>query len=350
MKRKWMSLLLVMVLILTVLSGCTKPASNPNNGNDSGKSDDDDKITIGVAFATEVQYRWKFDEKFMREKAEELGADIIFQWANYDATKQANQVENLLSQGIDALIFIGVDNKMSNTVQKVKDEGIPIIGYDQLIEDAPLDLMIDRDNEKVGRLQMEAAIEYTGGKGNYVLIKGDPTSTVAQGISKAYHEVLEDYPDVKVVAEQFHQGWSPEKALETAENALSANKDDVQAFVASADGVAMGITPAIKANGLEGKVFLSGLDVELPNARAIVEGLQTMSVWTMIDEGARNAVEAAYKLAKGEEVIPDTVMQNGAYELPMLLMDVVAINKDNMDEFIDEIAPEGWLTRDDVYK
>jgi len=113
--------------------------------------------------------------------------------------------------------------------------------------------------------------------------------------------------------------------------------------------VALGIVPAIKASKLEGKVFLSGLDVEQASARLIAQGIQTMSVWTKIDEGAMRAVEAAVKLAKGQTPEHDTVIHNGPYEVPTLLVDVVAINKGNLDEFIDEIAPEGWITREDVY-
>lgn len=362
MKIKIISLLLVVTLLFALAVGCGSGSTegdidtesiDQSSSEDKGKddeSDPDEKITIGVSFATEVQLRWKYDEKFMTEKAEELGADIVFQWANYDANKQTNQVENLLSQDIDALIFVGVDAKMSNVVETVKEHGIPIIGYDQIIEDAPLDAMFDRDNRKVGRIQMEAALDYTGGKGNFALIKGNPASTVAQDIADVYHEVLKEYPDVNVVAEQFHQGWSPEKALETAENALSANNDDIQAFVVSNDGMAQAIIPALKANGLDGKVFVSGMDVEVPNCRSIVEGVQTMSVWTMIDEGAKQAVEVAYKLAKDETIEPDEVIQNGRYELPLFLMDVVAITKDNMDEFIEEIAPEGWITKEEVYE
>ena len=120
----------------------------------------------------------------MEQKAEELGADIIFQYANYDATKQANQVENLISQGIDVLVLNVVSGNMVNLVEKVRSQGIPVITFDNTVEGAQVDLNVDRDNVKVGRLQLEAALEYMGPEGgNVVLVKGDPGSAVAQRIS-----------------------------------------------------------------------------------------------------------------------------------------------------------------------
>lgn len=307
------------------------------------------KVKIGVALASEAQYRFKFDRKIMEEKAKELDADILFQFANYDATKQANQVENLISQGIDVLILNVVSGNMVNLVEQVRSQGIPVITFDNTVEGAQVELNVDRDNVKVGRLQLESAIEFMGGTGNVVLVKGDPGSAVAQRISQGYDKVAKEHPEVKIVANQFHEAWSPDKALKTVENALSANNDDIQAFVASADSVAMGIVPAIKAAKLDGKAFLCGMDVEVPAAKLINEGVMTMSVWTDIISGDQRTIEAAVKLAKGEEVVPDEVQQIGGFDIPTLLVDVIPITKDNLKQWLEEIAPEGWATPEEIF-
>ncbi len=310
----------------------------------------DKKVKIGVSLASEAQYRFKFDQKIMRERAEQLGAEIIFQFANYEAAKQANQVENLISQDIDVLILNVVSGNMVNLVDKVRKQGIPVITFDNTVEGAVVDLNVDRDNRKVGRLQLEAALEYTGGKGgNFVLVKGDPGSAVAQRISQGYDDVIAEHPEAKIVANQFHEAWSPDKALKTVENALSANNDDIQGVVASADSVAIGTLPAIKAARLAGKIYFCGMDVEVSAARLINQGVMTMSVWTDIVNGDRRTIDAAVKLAKGEPVVPDEIQKIGGLDIPVLLVDVMPIYKKDLRNWLENIAPEGWATEEDVF-
>lgn len=340
MKKTMVSLVMVGIMVSLLFSGCKAPAS----------TNAEKKVKIGVALASEAQYRFKFDQQIMKQKADELGAEIIFQFANYEAGKQENQVENLISQEIDVLILNVVSGNMVNLVNKVKAQGIPVITFDNTVEGAEVDLNVDRDNVKVGRLQMEAALEYTKNKGgNFVLVKGDPGSAVAQRISQGYDQVAAKHPEIHIVANQFHEAWSPDKALKTVENALSANHDDIQAFICSADSVAMGIVPAVKAAKLDGKSFICGMDVEVSVAKLIQEDIITMSIWSDIVTGDQRTVEAAVKLAKGEAVTPDEIQKIGGLDVPVLLVDVMPITKENLKEWINNIAPEGWITEEDVF-
>ena len=356
--KKFLCGLFAFVLSASLLAGCQSPAptdtaasaSTASLGDTQANQPEDGRIKIGVSFASEAQYRFKFDKQIMEQKAEELGADIIFQYANYDATKQANQVENMISQGIDVLVLNVVSGNMVNLVEKVRSQGIPVITFDNTVEGAQVDLNVDRDNVKVGRLQLEAALEYMGPEGgNVVLVKGDPGSAVAQRISQGYEAVAAEHPELNIVADQFHEAWSPDKALKTVENALSANNDDIQAFVASADSVALGIVPAIKAAKLDGKAFLCGMDVEISAAKLINEGVMTMSIWTDIVSGDQRTIEAAVKLGKGEEITPDEIQQIGGFDIPVLLVDVMPVTKDNLRQWLDEIAPAGWATEEEIF-
>jgi D-xylose transport system substrate-binding protein len=323
--------------------------ATPATGAASGQG-----VKIGVAMKTELQPRWRFDVKFMEEKAKELGAELIVQWANDDAAKQASQVENLLSQDIDVLVLVSVDDKAAGPMaQSAKDQGVAVIAYDIAIKDADVDLFLSRDNFKVGEYQVQGALDFTKGKGNYVLVRGDPANNVAQDLNKKYDELLKPYVDkgdIKIVADQSHQFWSPEKALETAENALSANEDNIQAFVVSNDGMATGVSQAVKERDLAGKVYISGLDVDVSNARLIVEGTQTISVWTRIEKMGAQAAEAAVQLAAGQKPRADAAVNNGKMDVPTQYVEVLPVGKDNMCEFITKIAPPGWITADQVYQ
>lgn len=305
-------------------------------------------FTIGIAFANENGARWHYDEKYMVETIEAAGGKALVQWANYDQTKQENQVDNLITQGIDALILIAVSSNMSATVEKVQDEGIPVVCYDNFVENAPLDAYLDRDNVEAGRLQMQAAMDAIGGAGKIVVIHGEPTSSVVLGMKKGYDEVLAGYPDVTVVLEQYCESYSAEKALKYAENALSANNDDIQAIVCTADVLALGILPALESAGLAGEVFLTGMDCEAAAMQAVNNGLIGIDIWTEIDVCATEAAKAAIALVKGEPVEYDEMIDNGGYQVPKKYVPIVGVTKDNIEEWVTSIAPEGWITMEQI--
>lgn len=311
----------------------------------SGKAEG---FTIGIAFANENGARWHYDEKFMVETIEAAGGKALVQWANYDQTKQENQIDNLITQGIDALILIAVSSNMSATVDKVKAEGIPVVCYDNFISNAPLDAYLDRDNVEAGRIQMEGAMDFIGGKGKIAIIHGEPTSSVVLGMKQGYDEVLAKYPDVEVVLEQYCESYSAEKALKYAENALSANNDDIQAIICTADVLSLGILPALESSGLAGKVFLTGMDCEVAAMQAVNKGYIGVDIWTEIDVCAKEAANAAIALVKGEPVKYDEMIKNGDYEVPKKYVPIVGVTKDNVEKWATEIAPEGWITMEQI--
>lgn len=308
----------------------------------------EDEFTVGIAFANENGARWHYDEKFMVDAIEAAGGTALVQWANYDQTKQENQVDNLLTQGIDALILIAVSSNMSATVEKVKAEGVPVVCYDNFIQDAPLDAYLDRDNKEAGKMQMQSAMDAIGGEGKIAIIHGEPTSSVVLGMKEGYDEVLAEYPDVEVVLEQYCEAYSAEKALKYAENALSANNDEIDAIICTADVLTLGVLPALESAGLAGEVYLTGMDCEVAAMQAVYKGEIGIDIWTKIDDCATRAAECAIALAKGEEFEYDELITNGEYEVPKIFVPIVGVTKDNLEEWATTIAPEGWITMDQI--
>lgn len=331
-------------------AGALVLAACGNGASADGDSSGDENIKIGVAMKTAVQARWHHEVDVMERIAAEQGAELIVQWANDDITQQGNQYENLMSQGIDALITVPVNDKAGPYLQAVKNEGIPIVAYDLLPEDIEIDYFVTRDNKAVGVEQAHAALAHIGdGAASVALLKGDAANMVAQGIASGYDEVLADTGSVTVVTDQWIQAWSTEEALSVAENTLSAHDDDVAAFITSTDGLAMGVVQAVRGRGLEGEVFVSGLDVEPANAQLIAEGVQTMSIWTDLDDHAEKAITAAIQLARGETPDADATTSNEGPEVPTGLAQVVPIYQDDLCRFIHEISPEGWITEEEVF-
>ncbi|MGF1625342.1 MAG: substrate-binding domain-containing protein [Alphaproteobacteria bacterium] len=318
---------------------------------------DGEGIVIGVAMRTQTQPRWAFDVASMQARADELGAELQVQWANDDPLAQSSQVENLLSLGVDALIIVAVDDRAAGSlVTAAAESDVPVIAYDIGIPDADVAYFLTRDNAEVGRLQVQGALEFAPPSAdnppNYVLIKGDPDNNVAREIAAVYEEMLQplaDAGEINIVADQWHENWAGQAALVTAENALSAHDDNIAAFITSNDSMAIGVAQAVRGSGLEGQAYISGLDADVTNDRLIVEGVISLSVWTRIDVMGERAVDAAVMLAKGEEPPADGVTPNGFGDIPSAFVTVQAVTADNMCEWITSVAPDGWVSVEDVY-
>lgn len=337
---------------LLVLSGCAAAEEAPSGptGETAETAETAEAVKIGVAMKTQLQERWAFDVQYMQARADELGASLVVQYANDDPALQASQVENLISQDIDVLIIVPVDDQAAATsVAVAQAEGIPVISYDIGVQDIVVDAFVIRDNLGVGTQQADTCLEKTGGSGNYLQIWGDAANDVAQAISVGQTAALEG-TDVNVLFADFNANWDPATAQATAENLLTANNDDVAAILTANDGMAGGVIQALQGRELGGEVCVTGLDATPQALKFILQGLQTASVWTPIDQQGSLAVDAAVALANGEEVAFQEKMDNGSgTEIPAVLVPVQAITADNVCDFILNIAPEGWVTVEDVY-
>ena len=158
---------------------------------------------------------------------------------------------------------------------------------------------------------------------------------------------LVDKGDIKIVGDQWVDSWLPEKALQIMENALTANNNKIDAVVASNDATAGGAVQALQAQGLAGKVVISGQDADLAGIKRIVAGTQTMTVYKPITKLATTAAEIAVKLGKDEKVENNAVLNNGLKDVPSYLLTPIVVTKDNIDE---TVIKDGFHTKESVYK
>jgi D-xylose transport system substrate-binding protein len=156
-----------------------------------------------------------------------------------------------------------------------------------------------------------------------------------------------DKGDIKVVADQWAKEWLAEEALKHVENALTANDNKVDAIVMSNDGTAGGAIQALTAQGLAGKVLVSGQDAELGALQRIVAGTQTMTVYKPIIKLAPAAVDAAVALAKGQKPQTTRTVNNGRIEVPSILIEPISVDKTNID---DTVVKDGFQKREDIYR
>lgn len=338
-----------LVASLLCFSSCTKKTSSNNN------------LKIGFLLKTMQEERYQTDKAVFIKKANELGAEVVFDSCNNDEQTQLSKFENMLAQGVKVIVLQPVNTGTAgNMVKTANKQGVKVIGYDSMLVNGPLDLMVMQDSWAVGKIQGEEMIKWfqkTKGKieGNVVLIKGQPGDSNAIAMSSGALEIINANPGLKLVVEQFHEGWATDKAMATTENALTKFQNNIDAFICNNSGMARGVIAALKAQGLNdtNKRFVAGSDADLVNIRYVAQGEQTVEIWKKIPPLAEKAAELAVLVAKNMDkpvttlVTVDKTINNGAVEVPTIVTPVVAVTKENV---LDTIVKEGVFTKEQVFQ
>jgi len=307
--------------------------------------------TVGVSWSNFQEERWKTDEAAIKAVIEKAGGKYLSADAQSSPAKQLSDIESLISRGANALIILAQDSDaIRPAVEKAAAEGIPVVGYDRLIE-IPSAFYITFDNKEVGRLQARSVFAMKP-KGNYAFIKGSSTDPNADFLFAGQMEVLKaamDRGDVKNVGEAYTDKWLPAIAQQNMEQILTKNGNKVDAVVASNDGTAGGAVAALAAQGLAGTVPVSGQDGDKAALNRIALGTQTVSVWKDARELGRRAAEIAMELAGGKKMtdIAGAATFDGGpkkQKMTSLFLTPIAITKDNLGTVIDA----GWVTKDVV--
>jgi D-xylose transport system substrate-binding protein len=306
---------------------------------------------IGVSWSNFQEERWKTDEAAMKAAIAAAGDKYISADAQSSAQKQLTDIESLIAQGANALIVLAQDSSaIAPAVQKAVDEGIPVVGYDRLIEN-PNAFYITFDNKEVGRMQARGVFAVKP-QGNYAFIKGSSTDPNADFLFAGQMEVLKaalDAGKIKNVGEAYSDGWLPANAQKNMEQMLTKNNNKIDAVVASNDGTAGGAIAALAAQGMAGTVPVSGQDGDHAALNRVALGTQTVSVWKDARELGKKAAEIAALLADGKKMseIPGVVKFSGGpkkVEMNSLFLKPVPITRDNLDVVIGA----GWIKKDEV--
>lgn len=311
-----------------------------------------ERLKIGLALPTQQEERWVRDMNAMQAEAKKLNLDLRVSIARNDQSQQNNQVEQLLSQGIKVLILAPHDGEgAAVAVQKAHEDGVKVISYDRLIMGSDVDVYMSFDNVRVGELQGEWIAKRVP-KGDYILMSGAPTDNNAKLFKQGNMNILQpliDKGDIKVILDQPVIDWQPANAQKIVENALTLANNKVDAILAPNDGTASGAIAALEAQGLAGKVPVTGQDAELAAAQRIVRGTQSMTVFKDTRRLGEEAIRLAVKMAKGESIdaeIQGKSVYNDRKDVPSVLLDPVAVDRDNIDAIL---IDSGYLKREDVY-
>lgn len=338
MKRGMKFLVFVLTLVMAVvIVGCGSEKETSQTGGE--------KVKVGISLPTQREERWVIDKENFEKVAGELGVEVAIQIADNDAAKQQSQCENLIAQGIDVLILAPHDGTAAaNIVTMAHDAGIKVVSYDRLVMNEEVDLYLTFDSIIVGEMQAEWLLSQAP-KGNIVLLAGDPADSCAVLYRQGAINVLQpkaDSGDIKIVLDQECKDWQPVEALKHVENALTVNRNDIQGVLAPNDGTAGAAIQALAAQGLAGKVPVTGQDAEVDAVKRIIEGTQGITIFNDVRTLGKEAMVSAIKFAKGEAVETTKTNNNGKYDIPSVEVSPVVVDINNYKEilidsgFIDE--------------
>ncbi|RUM26854.1 sugar ABC transporter substrate-binding protein [Rhizobium vallis] len=277
---------------------------------------------LGLAVANLQANFFNQIKQSVEAEAKKRGIEVITVDAKGDGPTQVNQIQDLLTQKIDALIYIPAGAAAATVpVKLAKNAGIPVVNVDRNADGAPGDTFLATDSVASAKAVCDYILKEAGGKGKMVIIHGQKGTTPEVDRSKGCGESLKAYPDVKVVAEQFSNIWSQDEGFQIMQNMLQANPD-VSIVFAQADGLALGAAQAIKVANPSQKIVVGGFDGDTAALEALSKGVFNVTATQQTQKMGRDAVENAAKLVAGEKVPP------------VQLMDATLTTKENVAGFI----------------
>lgn len=296
--------LLVSVCVLT-LSGLAPSFANAAD-------------TIAIITPSHDNPFFKAEADGAAAKAQELGYKTMVMVHNDDANKQNELFDSAIAAGVKAIILdnAGADASVA-AVRKAKDKGIPSFLIDREITTTGVAVsQIVSNNYQGAQLGAEEFVKLMKEAGNYAELVGKESDTNAGIRSKGYHDVIDQYSTMKMVARQT-ANWSQTEAYTVMESILQAHPD-IKGVISGNDTMAMGAYAALQAAGRK-DVIVVGFDGSNDVRDSIMKDGIKATVLQPAYQQAQLAVEQAHKFIK--------TGSTGVEEKQ--LMDCILINKSN---------------------
>tara|TARA_R110001583_G_scaffold179574_1_gene336399 strand:- start:3426 stop:4346 length:921 start_codon:yes stop_codon:yes gene_type:complete len=286
------------------------------------------ETTIGVSLAYFDDVWLTSLRQSMQEEADSRDINIQFLDAQGDIGRQLSNVQSLAAQDVDAIITFAVDSAATGMMTKAASENdIPLV----YVNKEPVGNDLEQDNVvfvgandvRAGRLQMERLAELMGGEGNVAIMVGELTSSSALDRVEGVKEILADYPDIEIVAEQ-SANFFRTQAMDLMTNWIAGGKQ-IDAVAANNDEMALGALVAMRQYGVSpDEVFVAGIDGTPAALDSIQRGELAVTVFQDAKGQAVASLNAALSLINGEPVDKRTMV-------PFKL-----VTPENLDNFLTE--------------
>ncbi len=335
---------------------------------------------IGIAMPTQSLERWNRDGSYLKEQFEAAGYEAELVYSDNEVDQQVNDIQNLISDGVNMLVISAIDGEALNTVMdEAAEAGIPVIAYDRLIMHDAVSYYVSFDNYTVGTLQGQFVVDTldldNAGNATYNIefTAGDPADNNAGYFFNGAFDVLKPYIDAGTLVVVSGQTdfdtvataqWDTQTALERMQNILAsyyADGTQLDVALCSNDSTALGVTQAIESDYAgSNSVLITGQDGDEANLANIVDGKQTMTVYKAVANEAVVTLDLAEAILNGDTVDEslieasawdfDCAYDTESYETsegnkcPSFLLVPTVVTADNLQE---ALVDPGYYTMDD---
>jgi D-xylose transport system substrate-binding protein len=343
-------------LVLTACGGGDDDTAASSGGGGGGEGEGSGSVGVILPDAT-TSPRWESNDRPLLQAAfEEAGIEADIQNADGDVSKFGTLCDGMITAGVNVLMITNLDSESGSAcLKKAQDAGIATVDYDRLTLGGGASYYVSFDNVQVGRLMAEGLQKCLTDAGksegvSFVQINGDPTDNNAALFKQGYVEGMKPVVDsgaYELVGDQTGE-WNADVAATAFEQLFTQNGGKIDGVISANDTMAGGIISRLKANGLNGKVPVTGQDASVEGLQSILTGDQCMTVYKAVEEEANAAAELAISLINGEdgsELATETVEDTETGEdVPSVLAEPVIIYRDNVKDVIDD----GFQTAADV--
>jgi inositol transport system substrate-binding protein len=263
------------------------------------------KLKMGVTIEdfNDVFMRYALDQ--LTAEAKKSSVDVVAADGKRDPNEQIKQVENFITQGVDAILIHVIDQTIAPRITKLcLDAKIPLVYFNRKPDDSALVagkvVAVASPEEVAGNLEAQFVAKKLGGKGNVAILMGSMGSAPQIGRTKGSKDVLAKYPGIKVVREQTANFQRPD-AVTVVENWL-ATGEKIDAIIANNDEMAIGAMLVLEEKKMKDKVLVTGVDATSDALKYIMDKRLDMTVFQNGGAQGRGAVQTALKLINKQSV------------------------------------------------
>ena len=312
--------------------------------------------SVGFLFSDfTTSARWQFDKSFYitaLAKADP-GVKVLVQDAKAAQSTQQNEAQSLLTSGVKVLIDVPVDSAGAAAIVRLAHANkppVPVISYDRLITGVAVDAYVSFDGFNVGVQQANFLKAHVKKGSTLVSIAGSPTDNNAHLFYDGAMSVLKPLIKsgyYKLGYDKFTPSWDPTKGQAEMAAALLKLNNKVDGVLSANDGLAGGIEIALKAQGLAGKVPVTGQDATVAGLQQILLGNQSMTIYKPIARLSAAAVQVTSTLLAGKKFTAKVTVNNGVSNVPSILLPVVTVTKANIKS---TVLKDGYVSKADLCK
>jgi len=292
---KKLNTFLVSIVILALLASCAQATQPAESGGG-------DKITIGVTMKFDDLWLTTLRDAMSEYAATQPDVELVMVDSKEDVATQLAQVENFVTQKVDAIIVIAANTDAADPMTKAaQDAGIPLVYVNRLPSNLPEGISyVGSESIQAGIMQAEWIAEQLDGKGNVVIMNGDLAQEAAQKRTEGEKQVFAKYPDITIIREDTGN-WSRDQGLALMENWL-ASGDQIDAVASNNDEMAIGAIQAIEAAGKLGEIIVGGVDASPDALQEMDKGRLNVTVFQNAKGQGDGGIKVAIALARGETV------------------------------------------------